>query len=134
MRATVFIDITEVDGRAPTQVLNSIGLMSFTPSDGEWDLLNDGPGPFVDGTWMGTYTLDVEQFLIDNDEPFIRGATQVKFAMDNLLTTLSESGTSATIGKKDFDGLAVTVIPEPTTGALLALGLAGLAMRGHRSR
>ncbi len=49
--------------------------------------------------------------------------------MSNTLTALAEDGTSARIEKKDIDGLAITVVPEPGTALLLGLGLLSLGTR-----
>lgn len=120
--AFFFVDIVEVDGVSitPIQIVTS---MTFTPSDGDWDLLNDGPGPLVNGTWSGSVDVDVKQALLDAGVSFTNGATKVSVALDNTLTTLSEAGTSAFIAKKDFKGLSVTAMPEPTTAALLLFGV-----------
>lgn len=132
VQANIFIDIIEIDGHAPTQALNVIGSMAFAPSNGDWNLRDDGPGPIVSGTWTGSFSLDVNAFLAERGEPFVGGVTGARFAMDNLLMTLSELGTSATVGKKDVDVLGITVIPEPASGGLLGLGLLGLALRRSR--
>jgi hypothetical protein len=118
--AGVTVTIEAVDGSAitPFDVLTSL---VFAPSDGDWDLLNDGPGPDVSGVWTGTGMVDLTQALIDEGQPFSFGVTKVSFKMDNMLDTASETGTSADIAKKDIDGLSLTVLPEPAPLALLLL-------------
>jgi len=128
--APVFIDIVEVDGVSIDPIALALN-MTFAPSDGDYDLFNDGVGFGV--IWSGSLSVDLTQALIDAGESFIDGVTKVNVDLDNILTATSESGSSATIGKKDFKGLSVTVIPEPSTVALLAAGLAALALRGRRS-
>ena len=104
--------------------------MTFSPSGGTYDLIND-PGFGV--IWNGSLSVDLTQALIDASVPFVSGVTEVDVDLDNILTAISETGSSATIGKKDFKGFSVTaVIPEPTTALLLATGLAGLAAAGRR--
>ncbi|MBW2423566.1 MAG: PEP-CTERM sorting domain-containing protein [Deltaproteobacteria bacterium] len=44
-----------------------------------------------------------------------------------------ETGAAARIQKKDIDGLAITVIPEPGTALLMGLGLFALAGCGPRT-
>ncbi len=127
--ANFFLDIQEVDGVGITPI-NITTAMTFTPSNGDFDLINDGPGPLVDGTWAGLLMVDITQALIDNNVPFVNGATKVSVTFDNTLTALSQDGTSAFIAKKDVGGVGITVIPEPASLGLLALG--SLVMMGRR--
>lgn len=128
--ATFFLDITEVDGVAINPV-NITTAMVFTPSNGDWSLSADGPGPLVNGTWSGMVNVDITQALIDNNIPYVVGATKVSVTFDNTLTTLSEAGTSAFIAKKDVGGIGITVTPEPASLGLLTLG--ALAIMGRRN-
>lgn len=127
--ANFFLDILEVDG-VGINPINIATPMVFTPSNGDFDLINDGPGPLVNGTWSGTLMVDIEQALIDNNIPYVNGATKVSVTFDNTLTTLSEAGTSAFIAKKDVGGVGITVFPEPASLGLMAMGT--FALLGRR--
>ena len=130
----LFIDIVEVDGNS-INAISIITAMTFAPSDGDWDVFNDGPGPLVQGSWTGSVDVDLTQVLIDEGIDFISGVTKVNVTLDNTLTTLSEDGTSSFIAKKDAKGLSVTaVIPEPSTGLLLGLGMALISAGRRKSR
>ena len=125
----MFIDVLEIDGNPvnfnlPTQA------MTFSPSDGDWIVPGDG-FPNVATDWEGELFVDVEQLLIDENIPFVFGATKLNITLDNTLNAASSGGGSAFIAKKDFDGLTVTSnVPEPTTALLmLAASVAGLAVR-----
>jgi len=121
----IFVKIKEIDF-INIEDFTVIVEMVFTPSDGDW-LLSEGSGPEFSGLWEGDLFVDVSQAIID--EGFTGVATEVDFTMDNTLTALSQTGTTAYIAKKETDGLKVTTydIPEPATMALLALG--GLLIR-----
>lgn len=126
--ANYIIEINEVDGASinPIQIQTA---MAFGPSNGNWDLLNDGPGPLVHDAWTGSLLVDITQALIANNVPFTVGATQVGVILDNTLVTTSEAGTQAFIAKKDSGGVTITVTPEPASMALFGLGAALIATR-----
>jgi len=121
--------VFEVDG-APISTIAGIYSMTFTPSDGDFQLSSpiDNPGglPGIGGPWSGVVSIDIDQLLIDESVEFVNGATKVGVVIDNTLLALSQDGTTAEIRKKDFKGLSITVVPEPTTAALGLLGLLGL--------
>jgi hypothetical protein len=130
--ADLFIDIVEVDDIS-INAIQIITSMTFTPSDGDWDLLNDGPGPAVNGTWTGSVDVDLLQVLADEGIEFTDGVTKVNVTLDNTLVTVSENGTSSFIAKKDTKGFSVTAMPEPHAALLLGLA-AALLGAGRRIR
>jgi len=129
--APIFIDILEVNG-APITQIDVDGSLTFSPSNGDYNLADDGSGFGV--IWNGSFSLDLDQVLLDNG--FMAGdqVTLVSITLNNILTTTSELGTQAIIQKKDVSGFGISVIPEPTTAVLLGLGLTGLAVRRGRER
>lgn len=126
--ANVIIEVFEVDGVALISPVQTNTSLAFTPSNGDFDLFNDGPN--ILGAWNGSLTFDVNAFLAS--ESIAGKATLVQVTLDNQLVALSESGTTAFIAKKDTDGLSVTALPEPGAGLLTALGLFGLVSSGRR--
>lgn len=127
--APVTIEIYQVDGAAITPI-NVTQYMTFTPPDGKYDLINDGPA--VADPWSGGVSFDVNQILVDNGVDFDVGATKVDFYLDNTLVAISEVGTQARIAKKDFSGFTITVTPEPSTIGLLVIGVLGMSLRRRR--
>lgn len=108
------VRVTEVNGSA------------IVPQAGQFNLLftNAGvftfPPPVAAGSWSGIGAFDVDAFLASRG---IMGmATRVEISLDNTLTTTAANGASATIEKKQIEGLSVTVIPAPGAAALLGLG------------
>ena len=123
--APVRIQVEEINGVpvAPGNPGLSIGAFLTFTSVGNFQ--STGPG-VVTQIWNGALSVDVDQLII------LAGltgrATLVDFSMDNVLTAFASGvGATARIQKKDVDGLTVTVVPEPATGVLMALGLIGLS-------
>lgn len=128
--ADVFIDVLEVGG-SPVSVLTPINgnaLMTFTPTGGfATNIQGNGTQ-----TWSGFLSLDVDQVIADSGVAVTGQATLVRLSLSNTLTAYAEAGTIARIEKKDIDGLAITVVPEPGTALLMGLGLAGLSASRRR--
>lgn len=131
--ADIFVDVEEVDG-VGVGGISEIYSMTFTPSDGDYDIVNDGGGgPRYHTQWEGSAFIDVMALLDDavaNNviPPYVGGATKISVNMDNTLTAVSEDGTFSVIAKKDAGGVSITVnIPEPSSlllagASLLAVG------------
>jgi hypothetical protein len=141
------VQIVEVDGVAippitlsglstpPLPVLTTVftHLPSNSPSDGTWHLGVDGNGgPSFSTQWNGRLFIDIHDALVKSGMSFTRGATKVTANLNNVLASTSETGTSATIAKKDFFTIT-TNIPEPAASVLAIMGLAcGLVSRRWR--
>jgi hypothetical protein len=140
VQITPVVEIVEVDGVAlpapitltkmsmpPLPVLDDVftQLPANTPSDGQWELGTDGNGgPIFFTQWHGSVFVDVHDALVKSGTPFVRGATKVTVNIDNALAAVSQTGTSATIAKKDFITIT-TNVPEPATLSLIMLAIAG---------
>lgn len=122
---SVFIDVLEINGVSVNNV-NANASMVFT-QNGEYETDDEGTGTFI---WEGSLMIDVDTVIADAGE--IGRATLVSISLGNTLTAFAESGATARIEKKDFDGLAITVVPEPGTALLMGLGLGGLAAFGRK--
>ncbi|MFK7896464.1 MAG: PEP-CTERM sorting domain-containing protein [Myxococcota bacterium] len=118
--ATVFIDIFEIDGVSVNNI-SAQAQMAFS-NNGEFETTDEGTGTHI---WTGSLLIDLDQIIANNGGS--GQATRVQLNLNNTLVAFAESGASARIEKKDIDGLAVTVVPEPGTALLMGLGLAGLA-------
>lgn len=118
--ADVFVDILEIDG-ASVSGINGNSAMVFT-SGGVFDTSTDPNGS---QQWTGELLLDLDALIAGAGET--GRATRVEISLSNTLTAYADNGGLARIEKKDIDGLAITVIPEPGTALLMSLGLAGLA-------
>lgn len=132
--ATFFVEIYEVDGVLIDPKKKAVE-MSFSPNaDGTFSLLSDGGGSAnVQGNWSGSVNVDLNALLDSSGIDYEYGATKVSINLDNTLVAISEQGTYAYIAKKDFSALSVTVIPEPATFSMLAIGSA-LLVSARRKR
>jgi hypothetical protein len=129
------ITINAVDGAAITPVTRPISLI-FSPSGGTYGLATDGGGlPIFHTQWTGSLSVNLPQILTSASVPFAFGATNVSVDLVNLVTARSQAGTDALINKHDFGGLSITaIIPEPASGVLLAVALAGCLITCRRPK
>lgn len=125
--ADVFVDILAINGSAVNGI-NANAQMVFT-SNGAFDTDTQGNGTHA---WNGLLDLDIDAIIAANGGS--GQATLVRISLSNTLTAFAESGAAARIEKKDLDGLAITVIPEPTTALLMGMGLTGLSLISRRRR
>jgi hypothetical protein len=130
--ASFFITIFEVDNLVVTPVNLTLSMLFSPNSSGTFTLTGAGGPPLATGNWSGSMSVDLDNALTLAGVPYILGATKVSVALDNTLTALSEAGTHAYIGKKDFKGFSITVVPEPSTLALIGLGAAALLLWRRR--
>lgn len=126
VNATYFVRVVEVNG-SPISPVQSNGSLSFSPSGGTYDLVND-PGAGI--IWNGTVAIDVDAILAAAS---VQGrATKVLLSLDNQLIATSEQGTVSFIKKKTSDGVVIIVnVPEPTMLGLIG-GVAITALRRRR--
>jgi hypothetical protein len=145
--ASGVLDIHEVDFQGINHITVPFSF-TFSPSGGTYFLGTDGGGgPTFHTEWSGSVTLDIDAILIANGimippgpvDPE-GGATKISIDLDNTLVAVSQDGTEAHIGKKDFGGVTIRSnvrtepggepeIPEPTSFVLAGLGLLGLMIR-----
>ncbi|MEZ4291638.1 MAG: PEP-CTERM sorting domain-containing protein [Myxococcota bacterium] len=122
--ANIFVDILAIDGVAVNNI-NANASMVFTNGGAyQRSFGSDGVGT-SSGAWTGNLTLDLDAIIAAAGAS--GQATRVTLNINNTLTAFAGGNALAFIEKKDFDGLAVTVVPEPGTAILFGLGLAGLA-------
>lgn len=122
---SVLFRIEKVDGNPLLQPVQVSTYLTFTPSDGTYNLAQDGPA--MTRVWSGGMNFDVSSAL--RSVGIYGQATQVTMSLDNYLIVMSENGTVARIKKKQADGVGITVTPEPATLCMLALGSLFLARR-----
>ena len=127
----LFIDIVEVDGITINPISFTTSLI-IGPSDGDFWIGPDGVG-FVNGIWSGSANVNIAQAV--SDAGYDGGATKLSVSLnDTLFAYSSVEGSSSLIAKKDFK-IGTVTIPEPSTLALVFVGLlAGLSPVRRRTK
>jgi hypothetical protein len=126
VRAAVYLDILEVDGKG-IDPINVQANLVFTPSSGLFDLQTGGPA--LVEIWNGQLAIDVTQAL--ENQSIQGGASKVSLTLSTMLASANAPGTASFINKADLD-ISVRIIPEPSTLLLLGAGLLGLFLMGER--
>lgn len=125
--ASYIVKILEVDGNAVTPLVINKSFV-FSPSDGDYDLISQGPGPFVSGLWNGGAVVDLLAELSSALVSYNFGVTKAEVTLDNTLKTASEANSLSMIAKKDADLFVTTTVPEPSEIAMVGMALASLAL------
>ena len=107
--------------------VNDGGVITPTSIDNMENFFLNFDTPTQGGDWTGTAIIDVAH-LVKKGFGIDAFATKVLFTFDNVLSTTSESGSTAFMQNKT-DVLSLIVIPEPATGLLLGAGLVLLGVR-----
>src|SRR3989440_5317494 len=95
-----FLQVVELDGVGVAPITFT-GNMTFTPSGGTFDFVNDPHGPAV--LWSGSVAFDIDSLLATHNPPITGQATKILLSLDNSLNATSEAGTAALIKKKEFN-------------------------------
>jgi hypothetical protein len=150
IRMAAVVEIVEVDGVAitpitlsgmsasPLPVLMPVYtlLPSNSPTDGTWQLGVDGNGgPSFTSQWNGELFVDVQDALNKSGMSYTRGATRVTVNLNNVLAATSETGTSASVGKKrpGDDGAGIGAVDKACAVVGARFSHRELLLRGGRA-
>lgn len=144
---STYIETIEISEFGDTDLAGGAGTAStgaFVGMSGVVTILSaTTPGPWTPINFVATF--DQDTFALPGDAgtssfaglasidvaSAVPGVTQAFLQIDNFLFASSEGGTSSYIQKK-VDGALVITVPEPTSLALVGLGLLGAALAGRR--
>lgn len=120
----LFIRVSEVNGSPLSTPVTFSGNGTFTPSGGSFTLT--GLGTQLLQTFNGSISVDLNTLLANAG---VNGqATRIQVSLNNVLTTVTTQGGRASIQKKQFDGVSIT-IPAPGAAALMGMGMLAAGRR-----
>lgn len=130
---TVVLTVLNVDGQPISPMAVTMSLV-YAPSSGDFNLRDDAKN----GPWAGSTSIDVDRILAEAN---IHGeVTLLSLSLENILTAVSETGTSVLIKKKGVGNTGLTgisvvgpTVPEPLT-CVSFLALTGLLAWSRRWR
>lgn len=125
--APVILRITGINGVSVNPIQFATNVI-FTPDGGTYTLPGDAG---VGVIWTGFVSTSFDSIIASAG--LTGHATQVIFDMDNTLTAFSQTGTIAFIQKKVSSDVVLTVVPEPTSIGLMAMGSLSLLARRRRA-
>lgn len=136
------LNISEVDFVGINTISFPISISNFSPSGGTYGLGTDGGGgPLYASGWSGSVLVDlttanpiVANALASQGVVPQLGVTKISVNFNNTLIAIGQTGTSATIAKKDNGIIITTNIPEPTSCLMAVFGLALCGVAARRGR
>ena len=130
IEASFIVSIVEIDNVLLPIPVTVTGSMTFSPSDGDYQLSVDAPTDLsYTEIFEGSVFFDIDQILADEGLSYQFGATKLNVTLDNTLTAISEVGTEAFIKKKVANGITITTnVPEPSSAILVLLAISGAAV------
>lgn len=134
LRMSGTITITETTAGAINETFNWSGTFNVGTPAGAGAAFFDYTTNLGNTNWSGTASIDVGALLATKG--IFDGATKAVLTYNDQIQAFSEATTSATVNKKAATGpgVIIEVIPEPTTGLLLAGGLIALGIRARTPR
>ncbi len=130
--ANFLVTISMVNGVSVPDITASFS-MDFNPrEDGTWEFGTDGPA--IGKSWDGSVFLNFAGMLTGNGYTESDGTTLANVSLENVLIANADAASTASIQKRNTDGLSITadVIPEPASIVLIVGATSFLAFIRRR--